>query len=181
MLASGWQWDTNFSKPFWIIRYTCITLHVTHAVFLMLLLTKSTLFFLGLRKSSKKFTLGGEVKSWIADVTEAFQASDLNSPTNALKASKAISSINVPPQSLDTDSTLINTLASITSKSFINQDFANDPSEIFADIVDNALEKSATVSKFSVNTVQTVQVSLLSFNYIFCSNSAVYFVVACYY
>ena len=122
----------------------------------MLLLTKSTLFFLGLRKSSKKFALGGEVKSWVANVTKVFQAGGLNSPTNTSKAGKATLSIDVPPQLLDTDSILISTLASTTPKSFIDQDFANDPSEIFADIVDDAVEKSATVSKFSVNTVQTV-------------------------
>lgn len=131
----------------------------------MLSLTESTLFFLGLRKSSKKFALGGEVKSWIADVTEAFQASNSN-PTSASKAGKATSSINVPPQSLDTDSTLIGTLPSTATRSFLNEDFVEDASEIFADIVDDAAEKSATVSRTSTNIIQTIQVSTLSLNYI---------------
>lgn len=132
----------------------------------MLSLTESTLFFLGLRKSSKKFALGGEVKSWIVDVTEAFQAGDLNGPTSASKAGKATSSTDIPPQSLDTDSTLIGTLPSTATRSFINSDFVEDANEIFADIVDDAAEKSATIGKFGMSAIQTVQVSLLSFNYI---------------
>lgn len=126
----------------------------------MLSLTKSTLFFLALRKSSKKFTLGGQVKSWVADVTEVFQAGN--------KAGKATPSINDPPQSLDTDSTLFGTLPSMAMKSFNDQDSVEDVSEIFADIVDNAAEKSATISKFGVNTAKTVQVSSSFFNYIAC-------------
>ena len=138
----------------------------------MLLLTESTLFFLNLRKSSKKFTLSGEVKSWAADVAKAawaFQADigDLNGPS--APAGEAASSNYGPPQSLNTDSTLIGSLHTATSTS-VDQDAVNDASDIlaFTNIAEDVAEKLATVSRVGTNTVQ---VSQLSFNHVACFES----------